>query len=249
MRIDKYLSEKGLAKSRSYAAILISEKSVYCNGKLVLKPSFDVTDDDKVEIRGQKLLYVSRGGLKLEGALNAFKIDVRDMVCADIGASTGGFTDCLLQRGAKRVYAIDTGSSQLHESLRKDPRVISMENRNVRYMQATDLPETCDLAVCDVSFISQTLLHQNIASFLKEGGLFITLIKPQFECGRQGLGKNGLVKNDTIRVNACERVIQSASIHRFTLIGMTDSPIEGGDGNKEFLACFRYLSTPETQEN
>ncbi len=239
MRIDKYLFEKGLSKSRSYAATMIEENLVYCNGKLVNKAAFDVTDKDTVEIRGEVLKYVSRGGLKLEEALKYFKINVNNFVCADIGASTGGFTDCLLQAGASRVYALDSGSGQLHPTLRNNPRVVSMENTNVRFVNETTLPESCDIAVCDVSFISQTFLHRNIAALLKNNGIFITLIKPQFEVGKNGLSKHGIVKNDELRIKAQNWVIASATACHFDLIGMTDSPIRGGDGNLEYLACFQ----------
>ena len=242
MRIDKYLFEKGLAKSRSYAATLITDGKVYCNGKLVTKPSLDVNETDEIELRGEILCYVSRGGLKLERALEEFEIDPSGLICADIGSSTGGFTDCLLQNGALRIYAIDSGSQQLHESLRCNERVVSMENTNVRYMTKDSLPESCDLAVCDVSFISQTLLHQSIASLLKNGASFVSLIKPQFECGRQALNKNGIVKTDSFRNDACNKVIASASYHGFELVKLITSPIEGGDGNIEFLAHFRFYN-------
>ena len=240
MRIDKYLFEKGLAKSRSYAVTMINENMVYCNGKPVTKPSFEVNDGDTVEIRGEILKYVSRGGLKLEGALDVFEIDVKDKVCVDIGASTGGFTDCLLQRGATRVYALDSGRGQLDPKLQKDSRVVSMENINVRFVSSTALPESCDLAVCDVSFISQTLLHNSIASLLKDGADFITLIKPQFEVGKAGLSKHGIVKDEAFRQKAKNWVIASATANRFRLFGIIDSPIRGGDGNLEYLAHFRY---------
>lgn len=240
MRIDKYLFEQNLAKSRSYAHVMIEEGLVYCNGQKITKSSFSVSDSDKIEIRGETLRYVSRGGLKLEGALKSFGIAVTDLVAADIGASTGGFTDCLLQNGAKRVYAIDSGTDQLHQSLRNDSRVIVMENCNVRYLKREDLPETCDIAVCDVSFISQTLLHYPIASILSDGAFFITLIKPQFEVGREGLGKGGIVKNDLFRKKACDTVIASCESLGFSLISLIDSPITGGDGNHEYLALFGY---------
>jgi len=240
MRIDKYLFEKNLAKSRSYAQTMITEGVVYCNGKQVAKPSFEVNENDHIEIRGEILRYVSRGGLKLEGALKSFQIDVNGLICADIGASTGGFTDCLIQHGAKKVYAIDSGSSQLHASLLNDPRVTSMENCNMRYFDRNAIAETCDLAVCDVSFISQTLLHGKIASLLKDGGYFITLIKPQFEVGKNGIGKGGIVKSDELRKGACERVIESCRVFHLSLVSLIDSPIEGGDGNHEYLALFRY---------
>ena len=240
MRIDKYLFENNYAKSRSYAATMIREGLVYCNQKQVTKASLEITEHDLVEIRGEVLRYVSRGGLKLEGALRAFNIDVHGMIAADIGASTGGFTDCLLQNGAKKVYAIDSGSSQLHPSLCQNNRVISMENCNVRYLKKEDIPEVCQIAVCDVSFISQTLLHRPIASILADRAIFITLIKPQFEVGREGLGKGGIVKKEAYRKLACDNVIASCTANGFSFQSLIPSPIQGGDGNIEYLAYFLY---------
>lgn len=240
MRIDKYLYEQGYAKSRSYALTMINQNIVYCNGKSVTKASLNVSENDVIEIRGEILKYVSRGGLKLEKALKHFNVTVNGAICVDIGASTGGFTDCLLQEGASRVYAIDSGREQLASKLRADPRVISIENTNVRFIDENTLPEQCDVAVCDVSFISQTLLHTNIAMLLKDSATFITLIKPQFEVGRSGLSKHGIVKNDDLRRAAQTKVIESATACGFKLLGLTDSPIQGGDGNLEYLACFQY---------
>ena len=240
IRLDVLLVEKGFVESRQKAQTTIMSGLVFVNNQKVDKPGTNVAEDAEIEVRGNALKYVSRGGLKLEGALMTFGIDVEDYVCIDVGSSTGGFTDCLLQRGAKRVYAVDSGSCQLHEKLSHDPRVIVMENTNVRYMTEDALPELCDIAVCDVSFISQTLLHRTITTFLKDGAQFVTLIKPQFEVGREGLGKKGIVKNDSFRQKACDRVIESCASLGLVLIAMMDSPIEGGDGNREFLAHFRY---------
>lgn len=238
MRIDRCLFEKGFAESRTKASAMIADGIVFCNGKQVTKASFDVPDDAVIELRGQSLAYVSRGGLKMEGALNAFCLDVAGMVALDFGASTGGFTDCLLQRGCQKVYAIDSGSDQLHERLRSDSRVISLENRNARYLTFDDIGEYADLAVCDLSFISQTLLHFVIASLLKHGGIFISLIKPQFEVGREGLGKGGIVKNEKMRMIAVDKVVASAESVGFALQKIIPSPITGGDGNLEYLAYF-----------
>lgn len=238
MRIDRYLFEKGLAKSRTRASAMISEGCVTVNGIHVKKPSFDVCESDMVEICGEVLRYVSRGGLKLEKAIAVFGIDVSNKVAIDIGASTGGFTDCLLQNGCAKVYAIDSGSNQLDPSLAAQNVVISMENCNARYLTVDDIGELCDIAVCDLSFISQTLLHHVIASLLKPNGIFISLIKPQFEVGRERLGKGGIVKDEKNRQYAIEKVVMSANSCGLALQGVIPSPITGGDGNTEYLAYF-----------
>ena len=239
MRLDKYLAQQGLADSRTRAAGMIEAGLVKVNGILQKKVSFDVPDGATVEITGALLPFVSRGGLKLKGALDVFGLSPKGMVCADIGASTGGFTDCLLQEGAVKVYAIDSGRDQLHEKLRTDSRVVSMESFNARSLTPAHLGEPIDLAVTDVSFISQTLLHEAIASVLKDGGLFVSLIKPQFEVGRENLGKGGIVKNPKVRREAARRVMASALSAGLSPIAITESPIAGGDGNIEYLAYFR----------
>ncbi len=238
MRIDVYLFKNGLCKSREEAQKLIKAKCVNVNGTIVDKPSFSVDDGDiNIEVVNP-FKYVSRGGDKLQAALDNFKIDPTDAVCIDIGASTGGFTDCLLQYGAARVYAVDSGTAQLSEKLKNDPRIISMENTNARYIKEGDIPEKCDICVMDVSFISQTLLYDSVNAVLKDGGLFITLIKPQFEVGRNNLSKGGIVKNDKIRLSALEKIISSAKLKNLALSEHMLSPIKGGDGNIEYLALF-----------
>ncbi len=239
MRLDKYLSEHGLADSRTRAAQMIAAGLIQVNGILQKKPSYDLPDDAVVEVVGELLPYVSRGGLKLKGALDTFGISPKGMISADIGSSTGGFTDCLLQEGAIKVYAIDSGKDQLHEKLRGDPRVVSMESFNARNLTLAHLGEAVDIAVTDVSFISQTLLHGAIASVLKDGGIFLSLIKPQFEVGRENLGKGGIVKNPKARREAARRVMASAMTAGLAPISITVSPITGGDGNIEYLAYFR----------
>lgn len=238
MRLDKYLTEAGFAESRTRAARLIESGKVAVDGKSITKPAFDVPEGAQVTVAQDDCPYVSRGGLKLQGALDAFGIDPCGMVCADIGASTGGFTHCLLTKGAIRIYAVDSGRDQLHSSLRQDDRVVSMEGCNARYLTAADLGELVDLAVTDVSFISQTLLHNVIASLLKEGGGFVSLIKPQFEVGRENLGKGGIVKNPKVRREAARRVMASAMAAGLAPIAIVPSPITGGDGNVEYLAYF-----------
>lgn len=238
MRLDKYLTEQGFAQSRTRAARLIETGKVSVDGKTITKSSYEINPDATIAVAKDDCPYVSRGGLKLEGALKAFEIHPEGMVCADVGASTGGFTDCLLQRGAVKVYAIDSGKDQLYPSLRDDPRVVSMEGCNARYLLPQTLGEQVDLVVTDVSFISQTLLHGAIASILKDSGIFVSLIKPQFEAGRENLGKGGIVKNPKVRREAARRVLASAMATGLAPIEVIPSPITGGDGNIEYLAYF-----------
>lgn len=238
MRLDKYLAENGLCESRTKALHLIEAGLVEVNGSVVRKPSYDVQADVQVKLLGSDCPYVSRGGLKLCGALDAFHIDVRNLICADVGSSTGGFTDCLLQKGAAKVYAVDSGKDQLHHSLRDDKRVVVMEGCNARKLTPELLGEQVDLVVTDVSFISQTLLHLPIASIMKEGAVFISLIKPQFEVGPSKLGKGGIVKQSAYRHMAAENVIASARSARLGCTAIIPSPIKGGDGNIEYLGLF-----------
>ena len=238
MRIDVYLFKNGYCKSREEARKLIKQGCIKCNGAVIDKPSYDISDDIELDVVNP-FKYVSRGGDKLEAALNSFGINTQNFICADIGASTGGFTDCLLQHGAAKVYAIDSGSAQLADKLKNDLRVVSMENVNARYLTKDDLPEKCDICVMDVSFISQTLIHGAIREILKENGYFITLIKPQFEAGKENISKGGIVKDEKARIYAIERVISSAKLHDFEFIDRIISPIKGGDGNIEYLALFQ----------
>lgn len=246
MRLDIEVFNRGIAASRSRARALIEAGSVSVNGTVVTKPSFECSESDAVELTGAPIEYVSRGGYKLAAALDAFNIgtdasagiDVTGMVAADIGASTGGFTECLLLRGARRVYAIDSGRGQLADSLRADPRVVSLEGVNARNLTADMLGERCDIAVMDVSFISQTKLHDVVAGLLLPGGIYISLIKPQFEVGRENVGKGGIVRDEHARQLATQSVIKSAERAGFACRGVIESPITGGDGNIEYLACF-----------
>ena len=241
MRADLYLTANSYAESRQKAQRLIKNRCVSVDGKTIDRPSaeIDETTAHSVEItETESERYVSRGGLKLEGALCAFDISVKGLVCADIGASTGGFTDCLLQSGAEMVYAFDSGKSQLHPSLACDERVVSREGFNARYITEADVPEPVDLAVMDVSFISQTMIIPNLSRLIKDGGRFVTLIKPQFEAGRSALGKNGIVKHKEDRLAAVMRVLQCAAENGLSFEGIIPSPIKGGDGNEEFLASF-----------
>lgn len=244
MRLDVYLCEKKLAKSRTAAAKLIDKGLVTVNGKVIMKASENVGDEDIIEASAdEECRYVSRGGLKLEAALNEFRVDVSGKTCVDIGASTGGFTDCLLKSGARKVYAVENGSKQLDPSLENDPAVISMENINARYMTSDSLPEKCHIAVMDVSFISQTLIYDAVRELLFDDGLMITLIKPQFETaltssGRKLLGKNGVIRDDKARSEILKRIKEEAENKGFIMEKYIVSPIKGGDGNVEYLALF-----------
>ena len=232
-RLDQLLVERGLAESREKAQALILAGSVMLDGQKADKPGRMVPADSRIEV-AQALPYVSRGGLKLEAALDRFHIDPRGKVCLDAGASTGGFTDCLLQRGAVRVYAVDVGKGQLDWKIRNDPRVVLREGINARYLEPGDMPEKIDLAVCDVSFISVTLVLPRLAAVLREGGEMVILIKPQFEAGRGQVGKGGIVRDPSLHQVVCERVEQAARELGFRTEIM-DSPILGAHGNKEFL--------------
>ncbi len=242
MRLDVYLTQNRFAESRKKSADLIKEGHVFVSGKCVTKPSFDIDDSSEVdiELKNTENKYVGRGGLKLESALKSFDLDVTGLVCADIGSSTGGFTHCLLLNGAKKVYAIDSGRDQLHKTLRDDDRVVVMEECNARYITGESLGEMCDFVTMDVSFISQTLLYPAVKSILKDKGTFVSLIKPQFEAGKGGIGKNGIVKDEKTRKKVCEKIKEIAETNGLICKNIIDSPIKGGDGNAEFLAHFEY---------
>lgn len=235
MRLDLYLKEKELVKSRTQAAEWIADGRVTVNGIPVTKAAYSVEDTDTVHVIPPETLYVSRGGWKLHHALAAWQMDVTGLCVLDIGASTGGFTDCLLRHGAAHVYALDSGTGQLDPSLCRDARVTNLENRNARYITKEDLGTVCDMAVSDVSFISQTLILPVVPQVVVSGGFYIGLVKPQFECGREALGKNGIVRNKKYRLAALERVYDCMCENHMTPLCVTVSPITGGDGNVEFL--------------
>lgn len=239
MRIDKYLAAAKYTKSRKFAQDLIDASAVKVDGVLIKKASqeIDHTVPHNVEIE-EIFKYVSRGGMKLEAALNAFSINVSGLKAVDIGASTGGFTDCLLKRGARQVYAIDAGIGQLHPSLSDDSRVHSIEKFNARDLSPIITEGECDIAVADVSFISQTYIIAQTASVLKDGATFVSLIKPQFEAGASALGKGGIVTSSAYRFLAVKRVLSCAHENGLDCRGLILSPITGGDGNKEYLAYF-----------
>lgn len=240
-RIDKLLVERGFAQSRTRAQSLVMAGVVLVNQQRVEKASETFAKDANIRVKGSEdpaSRYVGRGGLKLEAALKEFQIDVSDLTCIDIGASTGGFTDCLLQHEAKRVVAVDVGHNQLDWKLRNNERVEVRENINARYLTPEDFKEKFDLAVMDVSFISATKILPAIVPLLTDNGRIVTLIKPQFEVGRGEVGKGGIVRE----TEKHERVIQEVNSFAKTLglkiCGVIDSPIQGADGNKEFLAHY-----------
>ena len=239
MRLDLFLADNGYVDSRSDAKKFINEGAVTVNGKVITKPAFSLDGDEEITVDKSSKKYVSRGGLKLEGALSTFNVDPTGAIALDVGASSGGFTDCLLQHGAASVIAVDSGSGQIAESLRLDNRVTVIENYNARYMEPTDFDCTPNLAVMDVSFISAKLIIPSVYNVLANGSDYICLIKPQFEVGRSGLGKNGIVKNDSVRSAAVRDVINFALHTGFTLEKIIESPIKGGDGNIEYLAHFK----------
>ena len=249
-RADLFLVRHGLCDSRTKAALLIEAGAVRCDGRVIGKPSelLDEEAADRIEITSV-CPYVSRGGEKLAGALHAFHISPLGMVTADIGASTGGFTDCLLQSGAVRVYAVDAGCAQLAASLQADSRVVNIEKCNARYPLTDVIPEPCDLVVSDVSFISQTLILPNIPAILRDRGLYIALIKPQFECGPAALNKKGIVKDKEMHRFAIRRVVDAASQTGLSVCSLTVSPIMGGDGNREFLLLCEKNPTPRCDVN
>lgn len=238
MRIDVYLSNNGIVSSRTEAKHFIDEGAVSVNGVMVKKASFDVDGSEDITVDKSVKEFVSRGGVKLKGAITQFKVDVKGRLCLDVGASSGGFTDCLLQCGAKHVIAVDSGSGQLADSIRRDARVTSIEGYNARYMKAEDFEYTPNLAVMDVSFISATYIIPAVFDVLEDGADFICLIKPQFEVGRSGLGKGGIVKDSKVRDSAVKKVLDFATDIGFSVKEIIQSPIRGGDGNIEFLAHF-----------
>lgn len=240
MRLDVYLTENGLCKSRTAAQNLIKNEGVTVNGKAVTKPSAEVADGDVVEITGEQLRYVGRGGLKLEAALEGCDfLDLNGAVCVDIGASTGGFTDCMLQNGAAKVYAVDVGTDQLDEKLRCDSRVVSMEKTDIRTAQ---LPELADFIGTDVSFISLKAVLPHIHRLLKPDCYAVTLIKPQFEAGRAALSKKGVVRDEKTRLRVVEDIKQFAQQCGFCVSATMQSPIQGGDGNMEYLMLIRKIT-------
>lgn len=246
IRLDVALVERGFAESREKAKALIMAGIVYVNNQKSDKPGNNVKQEDNIEVRGETLKYVSRGGLKLEKAVNSFGFSLSNAICADIGASTGGFTDCMLQNGAKKVYSIDVGYGQLAWKLRTDNRVVNLERTNFRYVTKEQVPDELDFASVDVSFISLALIFPVMRTLLKDNGQAVCLIKPQFEAGRENVGKKGVVREKSVHIAVIEKIISLIIENKFTLLGLDFSPIKGPEGNIEYLC---YIKKTENGEN
>ena len=239
MRADLYLFKNGYSKSREKARTLIESGCVKINSVTVKKPSFDIDENTDISVRIDDVCpFVSRGGMKLDKILSDIKLDVSGFTALDIGASTGGFTDCLLQRGAALVYAVDSGHGQLDEKIINDKRVISIEGFNARNIADGTIPENIDIEVVDVSFISQSYILPEAVKLLKPDGVYIGLIKPQFEAGRENISKGGIVKDKKARYASVMRIIECARQNSILPFAFIESPIKGGDGNTEYLCAF-----------
>lgn len=236
-RLDKLLIARGLADTRAKAQALILAGQVFSAQQRLDKPGMLLPVDAEITLK-ETMPYVSRGGLKLAAALDHFQVEVAGFICLDVGASTGGFTDCLLQRGAAKVVALDVGHGQLAWKLRQDPRVEVREHVNARFLQPEDFQDRFDLAVCDVSFISLRLILPVLPPLLKSSAQVITLIKPQFEVGREEVGKGGIVRDEAAQLRVVNEITEFAATLGLQARGVIDSPILGQDGNREFLACF-----------
>ena len=237
IRLDQLVFDLGLAESRERAKTTVMSGLVFVNGQRADKPGMQVSPDVNVEVKGTALPYVSRGGLKLEKALKVFPIDVNGKVCIDCGASTGGFTDVLLKNGAAKVYSVDVGYGQLAWSLRNDERVVNMERTNIRYISSEQIPEPLDICVMDLSFISVKLVLPAVCALLKDDAQLVCLIKPQFEAGREEVGKKGGVRDKAVHLSVIESVLSFAPTVGMTVMGLDFSPIKGPEGNREYL-CY-----------
>ena len=243
-RVDVLLVERGFVESRQKAQAVIMSGNVFVAGQRVDKPGTAVPNEADIEVRGHVLRYVSRGGLKLEKAMKSFPLTLEGKICADIGASTGGFTDCMLQNGAVKVYSVDVGYGQLDWKLRNDPRVICMERTNARYLTHEEIPDELDFASIDVSFISLKLIFPALQGLLREGGEIACLIKPQFEAGREKVGKKGVVRDPAVHLEVLENFLLHAKESGFTVVDVTYSPIRGPEGNIEYLGYLRKADEP-----
>ena len=246
-RLDVLLVEQGYADSRTKAQAIIMSGMVYVDGQKADKPGMSFDETKPLEVRGAACPYVSRGGLKLEKALRDFGVDPTGYVCSDSGASTGGFTDCLLQQGASKVFAIDVGYGQLDWKIRSDPRVVVMERTNVRYVTPEQLGEPLDLSVVDVSFISLKIVLPVIKTFLKPTGQVLCLIKPQFEAGKEKVGKKGVVREPETHKEVLDNFVALANELQFKILGLTFSPVKGPEGNIEFLGHLTLADQPDIQ--
>lgn len=234
-RLDIAVFNRGFAESREKAKAYIMAGVVFVNNQKADKPGMTIKADDILEVRANPLKYVSRGGLKLEKAMEVFSLRLDDMICADIGASTGGFTDCMLQNGAKKVYAIDVGYGQLAWKLRTDERVVNLERTNFRYVTSKEIPDVLDFASVDVSFISLSIIIPALVPLLKEKGCAVCLIKPQFEAGKEKVGKKGVVRDPLVHKEVIEKIIDVMTNNGLSVLGLDYSPIKGPEGNIEYL--------------
>ena len=244
-RLDVVLVEQGQAQSRERAKAMIMAGIVYVNDQKADKAGITVKEEDRIEVRGNTLRYVGRGGLKLEKAMASFGLELTGKTCCDFGASTGGFTDCMLQNGAVKVYAVDVGYGELAWSLRNDSRVINMERTNIRYLTDEQIPEPIDFISVDVSFISLTLILPVVYHFLQEGGSCACLVKPQFEAGREKVGKKGVVRDPATHREVLKMAEGYAMANHFTPAGLDFSPIKGPEGNIEYLMYVQHCDTPQ----
>ncbi len=244
-RLDAAVFEQGFCESREKAKTLIMAGVVYVNNQKADKPGMNVKDDDTIEVRSNPLKYVSRGGLKLEKAMQSFDLLLDGFICADIGASTGGFTDCMLQNGATKVYAIDVGYGQLAWKLRTDERVVNMERTNFRYVTHEQIPEELDFCSVDVSFISLSIIVPVMRNIMKDGGKAVCLIKPQFEAGKDKVGKKGVVRDKAVHVEVVENTVNMMLNNNMRVLGLDFSPVKGPEGNIEYLVYIEKTDTPE----
>ena len=247
-RLDILVTERGLAESREKAKALIMAGDVYVDQQKADKPGDLYPEEAPIEVRGKGLKYVSRGGLKLEKAMAEFPITLSGLVCMDVGASTGGFTDCMLQNGAKKVYAVDVGYGQLAWSLRTDPRVVNLERTNARYLSQEQVPEPIDFFSVDVSFISLSLILPAVRPLLAENARAVCLIKPQFEAGREKVGKKGVVRDPAVHQEVIEKILSFALENGYSVLGLTFSPVKGPEGNIEYLAYLQRSDAPTQAE-
>ena len=236
-RLDVLLVKKGLAASREKAKAIIMSGIVYVDNQKEDKAGSTFEEEAAIEVRGSTLRYVSRGGLKLEKAINEFKVNAEGKICMDVGSSTGGFTDCMLQNGATKVYAVDVGHGQLDWKLRNDPRVVCMEKTNIRYVTRDDIADDIELSSIDVSFISLSKVLPALKSLLSENAEVVALIKPQFEAGREKVGKKGVVRDKNVHIEVIEAVLSYVKDNSLSICGLTYSPVKGPEGNIEYL-CY-----------
>lgn len=248
-RLDVAVFEGGYAPSREKAKAIIMAGLVYVNNQKVDKAGFELKEGDVLEVRGSSLKYVSRGGLKLEKAMQEFPIDLNGKICMDVGASTGGFTDCMLMNGAVKVYSIDVGYGQLAWKLRCDERVVNLERTNFRYVTENEIKDKIDFASVDVSFISLKHIFPNLNAFLADNGTAVCLIKPQFEAGKEKVGKKGVVRDLSVHLEVVTNVINLALENGFSVLGLEFSPIKGPEGNIEYLLFIKKSESPAVSES